>query len=423
MTETPSIVVQSTETPDQNTDLIRVFSEIGSKLHPFLQGSERQDAIFQHLQALSDSDRGLLRELLHSFLYRMIELEASDIDFGGQGSKSQIWFRIFNDKRPAPELGTYTMEQFGILALNVLTPRQEKHLIANRNLDFSFSLEHKGFAERFRACLYFDLDNLALNMRRINNFIWPFRDYNFHPNVIKSLSLEYEKQGMILVTGITGSGKSTTLDSIIDANNRSVNAHVVIIASPVECVHKSIKCLIRHREIGKDVNSFRDGAIQALRQDPDIIMIGEMRDPETIITALEITDTGHKVFSTLHTGSAIETIDRIVAECPVAEQERIRNRLADVLKLIISQKLVPSLDGKRILAKEILVVNASVRAAIKNNNTGEVYQMINESAKEGMFTMEQDLKRLVQARKISLDQAMNFANNKKRMQELLEYAL
>jgi twitching motility protein PilT len=423
MTETPTITAESEAIQKQDADLQQVFSAIENKLHSYLIGSERQDTIFQHLQALDDSGRGKMRDLLHSFLYRMIELEASDIDFGGQGSKNHVWFRVFNDKRPAPELGTYSKTQFGMLALNILTPRQEKHLMTHRNLDFSFTFEHKGIAERFRACLYFDLDDLALNMRRINNFIWPFRDYNFHPNVIKSLSLEYEKQGLILVTGITGSGKSTTLDSIIDANNRTVNAHVVIIASPVECVHQSIKCLIRHREVGKDVNSFRDGAIQALRQDPDIIMIGEMRDPETIITALEITDTGHKVFSTLHTGSAIETIDRIVAECPVPEQDRIRNRLADVLKIIISQKLIPSLDGKRILAKEILVVNASVRAAIKNNNTGEIYQMINESAREGMFTMEQDLKRLVQARKISVDQAMNFSNNKKRMQELLEYAM
>ena len=147
-----------------------------------------------------------------------------------------------------------------------------------------------------------------------------------------------------------------------------------------------------------------------------------MRDPETIITALEITDTGHKVFSTLHTGSAVETIDRIVAECPVVEQDRVRNRLADVLKVIISQKLIPSLDGRRILAKEILVVNSSVRAAIKNNNIQEIYQMINESTKEGMITLEQDLRRLVLERRISTEQAMNFSNNKKRMQELLEYA-
>jgi len=406
---------------EKSAAIQHIFETIETELHPFVQGVERQNFIYDKLQKFGDGERQYLRELLHSFLRRMIEAEASDIDFGGAGSKEKVWFRVFNNKKPVDDLGTFTLTQFNTIALNILTERQANHLFTHRNLDFSFSLKNNGIEERFRGCLYFDLDNLALNMRRINHFIWPFRDYNFHPNVIRSLSIEYEKQGMILVTGITGSGKSTTLDSIIDANNQTVNAHVVIISSPVECVHTSVKCLIRHREIGRDVMSFREGAIQALRQDPDIIMLGEMRDPETIITALEITDTGHKVFSTLHTGSAVETIDRIVAECPVTEQERVRSRLADVLKVIISQKLLPSLDGKRILAKEIMVVNASVRAAIKNNNTGEIYQMINESAREGMYTMEQDLKRLVQARKISKEEAMNFANNKKRMSELLEY--
>jgi len=151
-------------------------------------------------------------------------------------------------------------------------------------------------------------------------------------------------------------------------------------------------------------------------------MIGEMRDADTIMTALEITDSGHKVFSTLHTGSAVESIDRIVAECPSEEQDRIRNRLADVLKVVISQKLVPTLDGKRILAKEVLLVNSSVKAAIKNNNTGEIYQMISEGSKEGMNTMEQDLRRLVTEKKISMDEAIDYANNKNRMRELLEYS-
>ncbi len=400
----------------------RIFQGIESRLHRHILGVERMEIIANILEETEEQDRETLRKLLNSFLYRMIEVSASDIDLGGQGSLGQIWFRIYNDKTPALELGAFSLDQFNILTLNVLTHRQQQFLYEHRNLDFSYAVEHQGFSVRFRGDLYFDLDHLALNMRRINNRIWPFKDLGFHPNVARALSLQHEKQGLILVTGITGSGKSTTLDSIIDANNRTVNAHTVIIASPVECVHFSARCLVRHREVGRDVLSFKEGAIQALRQDPDIIMIGEMRDAETIVTALEITDTGHKVFSTLHTGSAVETIDRIVAECPSAEQERIRNRLADVLRVVISQKLVPSLDGKRVLAKEVLVVNSSVKAAIKNNNTGEIYQMMSESGKEGMQTLEQDLRRLYTGRKISLEEAVNFANNKKRMQELLDYS-
>ena len=197
----------------------------------------------------------------------------------------------------------------------------------------------------------------------------------------------YIKFGLSLVTGITGSGKSTTLDAIIDEHNKIDPAHVVIIASPIEYVHKSNVSIIRHREVGRDVVSFKDGVIQALRQDPDIIVIGEMRDPDTILAALEVTDTGHKVFSTLHTSSAVESIDRIVAEVHPTEQDRVRNRLADVLISVVSQKLVPSIDGKRILAKEVLIVTPSVKAAIKNNNTSEIYMMINQGSQNGMITM------------------------------------
>ena len=168
-------------------------------------------------------------------------------------------------------------------------------------------------------------------------------------------------------------------------------------------MHKSNVSMIKHREVGRDVLSFKEGVIQALRQDPDIIVIGEMRDPDTIIAALEVTDTGHKVFSTLHTSSAVESIDRIVAEIHPTEQERVRNRLADVLISVVSQKLVPSIDGKRVLAKEVLIVTPSVKAAIKNNNTSEIYMMINQGSQSGMITMEQDLKRLYLKKKITLD--------------------
>jgi twitching motility protein PilT len=184
-------------------------------------------------------------------------------------------------------------------------------------------------------------------------------------------------------------------------------------------VHKPDRCIIRHREVGRDVLSFKDGAVQALRQDPDIIMIGEMRDPDTIMTALEITDSGHKVFSTLHTASAVETIDRIIGEVPPIEQERVRMRLADTLSCVMSQKLVPTLDGKLTLAKELMVMSPSVRAAIKNNNTGEIYQMMAESSDLGMMTLEQDLKRLYMAKKISLDTAIVTANNKRRFQQIM----
>jgi len=171
--------------------------------------------------------------------------------------------------------------------------------------------------------------------------------------------------------------------------------------------------------VGRDVLSFKEGTIQALRQDPDIIVVGEMRDPYTIMTVLEVTDSGHKVFSTLHTSSAVESIDRIIAECPPQEQERVRLRLADTLQCVMSQKLIPGVNGKLVLAKEVMLMIPSIKAAIKNNNIDEIYQMINESGDKGMITMEQDLLGLYQQKKISLEGAVNYANNKNRMNELL----
>ena len=370
---------------------------------------------------MDESVKQKLLALMNYFLARMFQVNASDIDMGGYGGQGAIWYRIYGSKKPDRSLGNYTPDEMNILIQSIIGERQRGFLYENRNLDFSHMIWlENGEFRRFRADAYFDLEMLALNMRAINNTVRPYKTLELHPNVTKVLSLATTKEGLCLVTGITGSGKSSTLDSIIDANNQTVDAHIVIIASPVEYVHKSNRCIIRHREVGKDVLSFKDGAVQALRQDPDIIMIGELRDPETILTALEITDSGHKVFSTLHTASAVESIDRIIGETPPAEQERVRNRLADVLRCVISQKLVPSLDGKRVLAKEIMLGTPSVRAAIKNNNTGEIYQMISEGLESGMTTMEQDLKRLYLQKKISLETAMQYCNNKRRMEQLLQ---
>jgi twitching motility protein PilT len=360
-----------------------------------------------------------LKKLMDSYLSQMSRMTASDIDMGGYGSEGRIWYRVYGDKKPYEEMGRFTVDEFSLLIQSVLIERQRLFLYEYRNLDFSYSLMEDGKLHRFRADAYFDLDNLALNMRAINATVRAYRGLELHPNVTRMLSLVHTSQGLNLITGITGSGKSSTLDSIIDANNHTVDAHVVIIASPIEYVHKSDRCIIRHREVGRDVLSFKDGAVQALRQDPDIIVIGEMRDPDTIMTALEITDSGHKVFSTLHTASAVETIDRVIGEVPPIEQERVRMRLADTLSCVMSQKLVPTLDGKIVLAKEIMVMIPSVRAAIKNNNTGEIYQMMAESGDTGMFTLEQDLKRLYLQKRISLETAMANANNKRRLQQLL----
>ncbi len=373
----------------------------------------------QVLEQTELSVREAMRDHVYDLLIEMERNEASDIDFGGLGCDGYVWYRIHGDKTPVKS-HKYELAESDLYLMNLLTGNQLSKLNEHHSIDFSYSIKPDDLpARRFRATIYKDLDHLCLNMRKINNEIRSFKSFNFHPEVAKALSLNYLKYGLTLVTGITGSGKSTTLDTIIDANNRTCDAHIVIISSPVELVHKSKRCIVRHREIGRDVKSFRDGAVQSLRQDPDIIMIGELRDEETIKTALEITDSGHKIFSTLHTASAMESIDRIIGEVQVNQQNRVRNRLADVLTCVISQKLVPSTDGKRVLAKEVMLATTSVRAAIRNNNVGEIYQMINEGGALGMHTLEQDLKRLYEERRITLETAKNYANNKTRMRELL----
>ena len=396
-----------------------ILKQMVAQIPESVYGLERQIFIGDLVEKLPVESRTVLRGFINSILMRMFTINASDIDFGGFGGQGLVWYRVFGSKKPDLSFAKLEFDEINILIQSLLMARQRQVLYENKNLDLSYMIQDGENVLRFRADTYLDLDQVALNMRAINQTIRPYKALELHPNITKIVSLAHTKEGLTLVTGITGSGKSSTLDAMIDLNNHTVDGHIVIIASPIEFVHKSDRCIVRHREVGRDVLSFKDGAIQALRQDPDIIVIGEMRDPETIMVSLEITDSGHKVFSTLHTASAVESIDRIIGEVPPVEQERVRNRMADVLRCVMSQKLIPSLDGKRVLAREVLVMTPSVRSAIKNNNTGEIYQMIQESGEQGMTTMEQDLKRLFVQKKISLESAINYSNNKKRMQQLL----
>ncbi|MEO1023886.1 MAG: ATPase, T2SS/T4P/T4SS family, partial [Bacteroidota bacterium] len=357
------------ETAKQTINVLSTVQTLVDEMPKSAYGIEMHMRIGDVIDSKSEEFRIQLRKEFEKYLLAMVKKEASDIDIGGPGCGGKVWYRIFGDKTPHSKTERIPVPITDFMLHNIILPSQRDTLLAYRNLDFSYSLTlPDGNLQRFRADLYFDMEHLALNMRRIDNQIRPFKGLGVHSDIAKALSLKYLKYGLTLITGITGSGKSSTLDTIIDANNRTVDSHIVVIASPVELIHKPIRSVVRHREVGRDVLSFKDGAVQSLRQDPDIIVIGELRDPETIMTALEITDSGHKTFGTLHTSSAIESIERILGEVPGEEQNRVRARLADVLTCVISQKLVPSMDGKRVLAKEVLLVNASVRAAIRNDN-------------------------------------------------------
>jgi twitching motility protein PilT len=387
-----------------------------------LRGEERLQYMANKIREQSDKEQAMLQVHVEQLVRRMIEVGASDIEVGGASTNGHVWYRVDGDKRPDQAMGHYTVEQTDLLLLNLVSDQQRETLFRRRAVDFSYQVTvkgHDGQPRRFRATCYFDLDHLALNMRMITDELRSMKALGFHPLVQNGLMFSHIRDGLTLITGVTGSGKSTTLDAIVDENNKDCHGHIVIIGNPVEFMHQSKKCIVRHREVGRDVPSFKDGIVQALRQDPDIVVIGEMRDPLTISAGLEITDSGHKVFSTLHTSSAVESIDRIIAEYPHDEQERVRNRLADVLRCVVSQKLCPRVGGGRVLAKEVLWMTPSAQAAIKNENTSEIYQMMWEGWSKGMITLEQDLFRLVRQGLITHETAMNYANNKRRLQRLV----
>lgn len=397
------------------------YYRIISETSPEFVGMARIRYYAEKLNMLPLSEREAARAVFGELAQKMIQLNASDLDMGGTGCNGYIWYRVDGAKRPEPGVGQPTIEETNLLLLSLLAPYQQKHLFDDFSHDFGYSLTIEGedVARRFRASVYLEDKQMALSMRMLPWKPRPLRSLGFHPLIERGFMFRYVRDGLTLFTGVTGSGKSTTLDAIVDANNDNFQGHILLIAQPVEYMHTSKKCIVRHREVGTDVRSFVDGMIQGLRQDPDIVVVGEMRDPETIETAMEMADTGHKVFSTLHTGSAMETIDRIVAEYSPDEQDRIRYRLADVLRCVVSQKLLPAVSGGRVLAKEVLWMTTPARAAIKNKNTHEIYQMMWEGSDQGMITLEQDLLRLAHIGDITAETALGYANNKKRLLELM----
>jgi twitching motility protein PilT len=399
------------------------LSEMQLALSEYLTGTTRFQNINKMI-AFNAAWKEEAYECLRTLMSHMREIEASDIDFGGPGSNNKVWYRVYGTKAPCDDVPSFTQDEITAILLSILSDDQKVLLFNNKNVDISLGLILKKGEriKRFRGDIYYESNTLVANFRRINQELFDLEQLNFPEIINKRFDLNFEKSGLFLVTGITGSGKSSTLDSIVDMNNRLNQAHIIIIGNPIEYVHNSIKSIVRHREVGEDVLSFQEGTIQALRQDPDIIVVGEMRDPGTIATVLEATDSGHKVFSTLHTSSAVDSLHRIVAEFPPLEQERVRYRLADTLKVIISQKLVPDKHGKLVLIKEVLSVDSSVQAAIRNKNIGEIYQMITEGKRKGMISLEQELFTNYKMGIITKEVAMNYANNKKRMLNLLTYS-
>ena len=245
-----------------------VLRQLSTQVSELVHGLERHIFIGNMISNLPDDQRVDLKNLLNRLLLKMRENNASDIDMGGNGAGGKIWYRIFGSKRVDESWGTFSLDETSLLIQNILSDRQRQFFYDKRNIDFSYMISAAEKDLRFRADAYLDLDEVSLNMRAINDIVRPISELVLHPEILKLLSLRHTKEGLILITGITGSGKSTTLDSIIDMNNHDANADIVIIGSPIEYVHKSDKCIVRHREVGRDTLSFKEGAIEALRQDP-----------------------------------------------------------------------------------------------------------------------------------------------------------
>jgi twitching motility protein PilT len=276
------------------------------------------------------------------------------------------------------------------LLYRILSTEQQKHLEINRQIDVSYSIP--GLA-RFRVNVYFQRESLGAAFRMIPAELKTLEDLGL-PSQLHELSKK--PRGLVLVTGPTGSGKSTTLAAVVDEINRTRDDHIMTIEDPIEFLHRHKRCIVNQREIGPDATSFAEALRGALRQDPDVILLGEMRDLETISTAITAAETGHLVFATLHTQDAPSTIDRLIDVFPAAQQEQIRVQLAATIQGIVTQTLLPTVDGKgRVAALEILLPDDAVRNLIRQAKVEQIYSVMQTNTGRGMQTLEQALVDLV----------------------------
>ncbi len=305
----------------------------------------------------------------------------------------------------APAAGTQPLDEAAVerLVFQILDEDQRQILLKDKEFDFSFAF---GTLGRFRVNAFHERGNLAAALRLIPNEIKSAAELGM-PQIVSTFA-DYPR-GLVLVTGPTGSGKSTTLASLIDKINTERSHHIITIEDPIEFTHKSKKSVIVQREVHYDTYSFSAALRSSLRQDPDVVLIGEMRDLETISAAITIAETGHLVFATLHTNSAAQSIDRMIDVFPPHQQPQIRAQLSNILMAICSQRLVPSIGGGRVVAAEILIANSAVRNIIREGKSHQLDAVIQTGAESGMQTMDRTLVNLVQSGTITYDSAREYA--------------
>jgi len=348
---------------------------------------------------------------IRPLLELMVKRDASDLHLK-VGSPPGL--RVHGELEPLQEMAKLTDADTAALVGQLMTTDGQR---ANyeRNLETDFSYGIEGLA-RFRVNVFHQRGACGAVLRKIPYDIPPIESMGFPPVVIE---LCHKPRGLVLVTGPTGSGKSTTLAAMIDQVNRTEHGHILTLEDPIEFIHQDKKCFINQREIGQDSRSFAAALRSALREDPDVILVGEMRDLETIGLAITAAETGHLVFGTLHTTSAVQTIDRIIDVFPHEAQQQVRMQLSVTLQGVISQTLLPKLGGGRTCAQEIMVGTDAVRSLIREGKTTQLLNVLQTGSQFGMQTLEAHLVKLVQIGHITPDEACSKANSPQSVLTLL----
>ncbi len=342
----------------------------------------------------------------------LVERGGSDLHLTS-GAPPQI--RVSGKLVPLTQFEPLLPQDTQRLAYSVLNEAQKQKFEEESELDLSFGIQ--GLA-RFRANIYRQRGAVGAAIRVIPYKIRSFEELGL-PRVVEQLA--ERPKGLVLVTGPTGSGKSTTLAAMIDKINSERSEHIMTIEDPIEFVHPHKKCLVNQREVFADTHSFKNALKSILRQDPDVVLVGEMRDLETIAAAITIAETGHLTFGTLHTNSCAQTINRIIDVFPTAQQAQVRAQLSLVLEGVLSQTLVPKIGGGRVMALEIMVATPAIRNLIREEKIHQIYSAIQSGSKYGMQTMNQSLADLVKRKLITREDALNRSTNPEELVQLLSH--
>ncbi|HXL87167.1 MAG TPA: type IV pilus twitching motility protein PilT [Gemmatimonadaceae bacterium] len=348
---------------------------------------------------------------LRSLLEEMVSRNASDLHIVA-GERPKL--RIDGDITNASVDMEMTPKDTLTIAYSVLTEQQKKRFELEDELDFSFGIQNLA---RFRGNVFKQRGCVSMVVRQIPFAIKTFDQLGLPGSIAK---MAEKPRGLVLVTGPTGSGKSTTLAAMIDKINRERKGHIITVEDPIEFIHKHQSCIINQREIGSDTKSFANALKYALREDPDIILVGEMRDLETIAATLTIAETGHLAFATLHTNSAAEAINRIIDVFPSHQQSQVRAQLAFVLEGIVTQTLLPKAQGKgRVMAAEILVVTPAIRALIRDDKVHQIYSSMQAGKKWGMQTLNDALYALYMNREVTADECLRVSGDPTEFQRMI----